>query len=91
MYVSSHPMHCFCLNSHMPNCSERSKNMYLHFISLLHNDMKQVAEIFHRVRQELTYSTYSVLWVLMSWWPRKPGIINDDTDQVKPGLLGPRT
>ena len=32
-------------------------NIYLHFISLLHIDMKQAVEILHHVRQGPTYST----------------------------------
>ena len=38
-------------------CIENIK-MYLQFISFLHTDKPQVAEILPHVRQELTYSTY---------------------------------
>ena len=32
-------------------------NIYLHFVSFLHIDMAQVAEILPQIRQEPTYST----------------------------------
>ena len=32
-------------------------NIYLHFVSFLHNDTTQVVEILPQIRQELTYST----------------------------------
>ena len=35
----------------------RNKNIYLHFVSLLHVDMTQVVEILPQVRQGPTYST----------------------------------
>ena len=31
--------------------------MYLHFVSFLHTDTKQVVEILPQIRQEPTYST----------------------------------
>ena len=45
----------------------RNKNLYLNFMSFLHIDMAQVLEILPQVRQELTYSTWSISWVLTSW------------------------
>ena len=47
--------------------------LYLQFISFLHTGTTQVAEIFPHVRQELTYSTWSISWALMSWWHKEPG------------------
>ena len=49
------------------------KKMYLQFISYLHTDVIQVVEILPRGRQELAYSTESILWVLMSWRRKEPG------------------
>ena len=43
------------------------------FISLLHTDMTQVVKILLYGRQEFTYSTYSILWVLRSWRRKEPG------------------
>ena len=42
-----------------PECAKFSEehNIYLHFISFLHNDMTQVVEILPQVRQGPTYST----------------------------------
>ena len=48
-------------------------NIYLHSMSLLHNDMAQVVEILPRVRQEVTYPTYQISWLLMSWRHKEPG------------------
>ena len=52
--------------------------MYLQLISFLHTGMTQVVEIFPRVRQELTYST----WLLMFWRLKEPGISNHDIDYI---------
>ena len=46
---------------------------YLQFVSFLHNDMAQVIEILPHVRQDLTYSTESISWVMMSCWCKEPG------------------
>ena len=50
-----------------------NKNIYLHFMSLLHIDMTQVVEILPKVRQDLTYPTQSISWVLMSWRHKELG------------------
>ena len=50
-----------------------NKNIYLHFMSFLHMDKTQVVEILLHVRQEITYSTLSVSWVLLSWQCKEPG------------------
>ena len=47
--------------------------MYLWFIPFLYADMTQVVEILPHVRQDLTYSTLPIPWVLMSWWHKEPG------------------
>ena len=43
------------------------QNIYLHSMCFLHIDMTHVVEILPHVKQELTYSTQSISWVLMSW------------------------
>ena len=48
-------------------------NMYWQFLSFLYPDMTQVVEFFPHVRQEPTYFTYSVSWLLMTWWWKEPG------------------
>ena len=42
-------------------------------MSLLHIDITQVIEILPHVRQELTYSTLSMLWLLMFWRRKESG------------------
>ena len=41
-------------------------------MSILHIDMTQEVEILPQVRQELTFSTQSISWVLMSWRHKEP-------------------
>ena len=41
-------------------------------MSFLHIDMTQVLEILYHVRQELTFPTLSISWVLMSWRREEP-------------------
>ena len=48
-------------------------NLYLHFMSFLHTNKKQVAEIPPRVRHGPAYSTWSISWLLMSWRHKEPG------------------
>ena len=48
-------------------------NIYLHFVWFLHIDTTQVVEILPQIRQEPTYSTKSISWLLMSWWRKEPG------------------
>ena len=48
-------------------------NIYLYFMSFLHTNKTQVAEIPPRVRQGPTYSTWSISWPLMSWRRKEPG------------------
>ena len=48
-------------------------NIYLHFMSFLHTNKTQVAEIPPRVRQGPAYSTWSISWLLMSWRRKEPG------------------
>ena len=43
------------------------------YMSFLHTDMKQVVEILPQVRQEITYSTLSISWLLMSCRTKGPG------------------
>ena len=50
-----------------------NKYIYLHFILFFHIDMMQTIKILPQVNQDLTYSTQSVSWVLMSWWHKEPG------------------
>ena len=38
-----------------------NRNIYLHFMSLLHINMTQVVEVLPRVRQELTYSALNIM------------------------------
>ena len=49
------------------------KNIYLHFMSILHIDITQAIEILPQARQELIYSTKSISWVMMSWRCKEPG------------------
>ena len=42
-------------------------NQYLHFVSFFHIDVTQVVEILPQIRQEPTYSTKPISWLLMSW------------------------
>ena len=48
-------------------------NIYLHFVSFLHITTTQVVEILPQIRQEPTYSTWSISWLLMSWRRKEPG------------------
>ena len=64
--------------------------MYLQFLSFLQTDMTQVFEILSQVRQQLTYSTLPISWVMiMGDDTRSLGISNHVIDLVKPGELGP--
>ena len=65
-------------------------NLYLQFILRLHNDCTQTVEILPRVRQELTYSTLLISWVLMSCNTRSQGISNHDIDLIKPWITRSR-
>ena len=58
-----------------------NRNIYLHFMSFLHINMTQAVEIIPQVRQELTYSTQSISWLLMFW---RQGISNHDIYYVEP-------
>ena len=51
----------------------REQNIYLHFMSFRCIDMAQVVEILPLVRQELIYSTWSIVWLLMPWRRKGPG------------------
>ena len=42
-------------------------------MSFLHIDKTQIVEILPQVRQELTYSTWPISWVLKSWRCKEPG------------------
>ena len=74
---------CICTHCHLQtvcilnplhaNFLRGNKNIYLRFVSFLHCDMTQVAEILPQVRKELTYSRLSISWVLMSWRLNEPG------------------
>ena len=44
-----------------------NQNIYLCFMSFLHIDMTQVAEIFPHIRQWLTCSAETISWLLMIW------------------------
>ena len=65
---------CICTHCHLQtvcilnplhaNFLRGNKNIYLRFVSFLHCDMTQVAEILPQVRKELTYSRLSISWVL---------------------------
>ena len=44
------------------------------FLSFFHTDMSQVVEILYHGRQGLTYFTMSILWVLMTWGYKEPGL-----------------
>ena len=48
-------------------------NIYLHLMSLLHIEMTHVLKILPQVRAGPTYSTWSISWLLMSWWHKEPG------------------
>ena len=51
----------------------RNINIYLHCVSFLHIDTTQVVEIPLQIRQEPTYATSSISWLLMSWRRKEPG------------------
>ena len=55
------------LTLYVLNFSEGTWNMYLHFMSFHHIDVTQLVEILPQIRQEPTYSTQSISWLLMSW------------------------
>ena len=59
-------------------------NIYLYFVSFLHTNKTQVAEIPPRVRQGPAYSTLSISWLLSLGDARSRGISNHDIDLVKP-------
>ena len=48
-------------------------NIYLHFVSFLHIVAAQVVEILLQIKQEPTYSTELISWLLMSWRRNEPG------------------
>ena len=60
------------LTLYLLNFSQETK-FYLWFITFLQTDMTPVVEILSHVRQELTYSTQSISWMLMSWRWKEPG------------------
>ena len=66
-------LHCSHINPLPAKFFSGSKNIHLHFMSLLHIDMTQVVGILPQVRQWLTYSTKSISWELMSWRRKEPG------------------
>ena len=50
----------FCINPLRAKFFKGNINIYLHFVSFLHIDAMQVVEILPEIRQEPTYSTYSL-------------------------------
>ena len=56
----------FCINPSRAIFVRGDMDMKLHFMAFLHIDITQVAESFPQVRQELTYSIWSIPWVLMA-------------------------
>ena len=62
-----------CLNPLRAKFLRENINIYLHFMSFLHTNKTQVAEIPPRVRQGPAYSTWSISWLLMSWRGKEPG------------------
>ena len=56
-------------------------NIYLHFVSFLHIDTTQVVEILPQKRQEPSYSTQSISWLLMSW-RRKEVLVQQSTSLI---------
>ena len=46
---------------------------YLHFTSLLKNEMMQIVEILPHGRQGLVYLTRSIPWMLITWRGKEPG------------------
>ena len=47
-------------------------NVYLHFMSFLHIDMRYVIEILFCARWELSYSTVTIPWLRMLWLRKEP-------------------
>ena len=72
-YRGAFQKHLWALNPLRAKFFRGNKNIYLHFMSLLHIDMTQVVEIYSQVRQGPTDSTKSRSWLLMSWWRKEPG------------------
>ena len=64
-------MRNFKLTLYMLNCHGQHKNISIMCITPWH--WHDIVEILPHVRQELTYSTWSVSWVLMSWRCKEPG------------------
>ena len=60
------------LNSLCAKFFRGNKNIYLHFMALLHIDKTHVVVILPHVRQGLTYPTWSISWLLMTWWRKEP-------------------
>ena len=67
----------------------RNKNIYLHFMSFLHIDMRQVVEIHSQVKQEPTYRQYH--GCRCPGDARGQGISNHDIYYVESDQFGPRT
>ena len=76
MWLLIHVLWLYLGSEISPLCAKlfiKNIKMYLQFISFLHTDMTQVVENLPLISQELTYSTWSISWVLMSWRCMEPG------------------
>ena len=62
-----------CVNPLRAKFFRGNIDIYLHFVSFLHLYRTQVVEILPQIRQEPTYSTQSISWLLMSWRRKEPG------------------
>ena len=77
------------LNTLRANFFIRNKNIILHLMSFVHIGVTQWVEIFPGVRQEHSYSTQSIPWVLMSRRRKSQGISKYDINYVEPNWFGP--
>ena len=67
-----------------------NKNIYVHFMALLHIDMTQVVQISPHIREGLTYSIYYFSQYHCCWW-LGDARSNHDIYYVEPDWFGPRT
>ena len=64
---------CKLINPLRDKFFRESINIYSYFVSYLHIDTTPVIEILLQIRQEPSYSTESISWLLMFWRRKEPG------------------
>ena len=83
-WQSLYPSEASFINPLRAKFFKGNKNISSHYVSFLHVDMTQVVEFLPQVRQEPSYSTVSILRVLMSWRRKEPGHQQHDIAYVEP-------